>query len=81
MLAWSRTPVNWRPSPSAKAWTELVSESADLSEGAFLEPHKDLAWLIAAYVAIVPYRAWTGVLMWLDHQLAPSPESPSQLAA
>lgn len=65
----------------SKDWAQLVRESQDLTGGLFLEPHKDLAWLIAAYVAIVPYRAWTGVLMWLDHQLAPSPYSPSQLAA
>jgi hypothetical protein len=52
-----------------KDWIELVKEAVDDSEGAFLEPFATLAWLIAAYVAIVPYRAWTGVLMWLDSQL------------
>jgi hypothetical protein len=52
-----------------KNWIELVKEAVDDSEGAFLEPFAPLAWLIAACVAIVPYRAWTGVLMWLDSQL------------
>jgi hypothetical protein len=52
-----------------KHWIELVEEAVDDSEGAFLEPFATLSWLIAAYVAIVPYRAWTGVLMWLDSQL------------
>jgi hypothetical protein len=52
-----------------KKWVELVEEAVDDSEGGFLAPFADLAWLIAAYIAIVPYRAWTGVLMWLDSQL------------
>jgi hypothetical protein len=52
-----------------KEWTDLVGEAVDDSEGAFLERYAALAWLFAAYVAIVPYRAWTGVLMWLDSKL------------
>jgi hypothetical protein len=52
-----------------KEWIELVEEAINDSEGAFLEPFATLAWLIAAYVAIVPYRAWTGVLIWLDTKL------------
>ncbi len=49
-----------------KEWKELVREAVDDSDGAFLEQFSDLSWLVAAYISIVPYRAWTGVLMWLD---------------
>lgn len=52
-----------------KEWTDLVGEAVDDSEGAFLERFAGLPWLLAAYVAIVPYRGWTGVLMWLDSKL------------
>jgi hypothetical protein len=52
-----------------KDWTELVSEAVDDREGAFLEQFAALSWLLAAYIAIVPYRAWTDVVMWLDAQL------------
>lgn len=52
-----------------KEWTDLVGEAIDDSEGAFLERFHALTWLFAAYVAIVPYRGWTGVLMWLDSKL------------
>ncbi len=63
-----------------KDWPILIAESVDESEGAFLEPHADLAWLVAAYVAIVPYRAWTGVLMWLDHRLNETWYAPGRVA-
>jgi len=62
-----------------KDWATLVSEAVDESEGAFLDPHADLAWLVAAYVSIVPYRAWTGVLMWLDHRLNDTWYAPDRL--
>jgi len=52
-----------------KDWADLVEESVDAGRGVFLAPFASMAWLIAAYVAIVPYRAWTGVLMWLDQEL------------
>lgn len=52
-----------------KEWSDLVVEAVDESQGAFLDPFESLAWLIAAYVGIVPYRAWNGVLAWLDHRL------------
>jgi hypothetical protein len=52
-----------------KEWIELLREAVNEEEGAFLEPFAALAWLLAAYVAIVPYRGWTGVLMWLDSKL------------
>ncbi|MBI1406038.1 MAG: hypothetical protein GC145_07930 [Caulobacter sp.] len=63
-----------------KEWVELIAEAVDETEGAFLEPHRDLAWLIAAYVALVPYRAWTGVLMWLDHRLNQTWYAPGRVA-
>ncbi len=50
-------------------WKALVKEAVEIKEGEFLAPFGDLAWLIAAYIAIVPYRAWTGVIMWLDGRL------------
>jgi hypothetical protein len=52
-----------------KDWRDLIAEAIDDNEGRFLEPFSDLAWLFSAYIAIVPYRAWTGVLMWLDGKL------------
>lgn len=55
-----------------KAWDDLFRESNDPKDGTLLEPFAPLAWLIAAYVAIVPYRAWTGVLMWLDRAFEPA---------
>lgn len=64
-----------------KEWAELIAEAVDEHEGAFLEPHADLAWLIAAYVALVPYRAWTGVLMWLDHRLNATWYAPGRVAS
>lgn len=51
-------------------WTDLVNEGIDAARAAaFLERFASLAWLIAAYVSLVPYRAWTPVLMWLDARL------------
>jgi hypothetical protein len=52
-----------------KDWAHLVSEAVDESQGSFLDGFDSLAWLIAAYMAIVPYRAWNGALMWVDHRL------------
>lgn len=64
-----------------KDWVELINDAVDEREGAFLEPHADLAWLIAAYVSLVPYRAWTGVLMWLDHRLNETWYAPGRVAS
>lgn len=51
-------------------WADLVNEGIDAADNAaFLNDHGSFAWLIAAYVSLVPYRAWTRVLMWLDTQL------------
>jgi len=51
-------------------WKDLVNEAIDAASGAaFLNDFTDLTWLIAAYVSLVPYRAWTPVLMWLDLRL------------
>ncbi len=52
-----------------KEWSELVREAVDENQGRFLDDFSSLAWLIAAYITIVPYRAWDEVLMWLDTQL------------
>jgi hypothetical protein len=51
-------------------WRDLVNEGIDAADSAaFLDDFTGLAWLIAAYVSLVPYRAWTPVLMWLDPRL------------
>lgn len=55
-----------------KTWASLVEDADALGSAAFLEPFANLAWLIAAYVAVVPYRAWTDVVMWLDHAFTPT---------
>jgi hypothetical protein len=51
-------------------WANLVSEAVSIGAKAFPEEITDRAWLLSAYVAIVPYRASTSVLMWLDAQLS-----------
>jgi hypothetical protein len=51
------------------SWSELVDEAVRLGEVPALEPFSELAWLIAAYVALVPYRASSAVLLWLDTKL------------
>jgi hypothetical protein len=40
-------------------WAELVNEAIDRGAAPFLEAFTSLAWLLAAYVSLVPYRAWT----------------------
>jgi len=50
-------------------WRELVRQAVDDSRTEDLKPFDSLAWLIAAYIGLVPYRAWTDVLMWLDSHL------------
>jgi hypothetical protein len=50
-------------------WHDILTEALDLREAAFLEHLEQHAWLIASYVSIVPHRAWTPVLMWLDERL------------
>jgi len=52
-------------------WDELVNSAID-GEADFLEGLDEFAWLIAAYVAIVPYRAWTPVILWLDGRFCPT---------
>ena len=56
-----------------KTWDSLLADSEAFGGADFLAPFADLAWVIAAYVAIVPYRAWTDVAMWLDQALRPEP--------
>lgn len=51
-------------------WAEIVNEAIDGGSAPFLDRFTPLAWLIAAYISIVPYRAWPRVLLWLDRQLA-----------
>ena len=50
-------------------WSELVADAVETGPPQHLKKYGSLAWLIAAYVSIVPYRASTNVLMWLDTQL------------
>lgn len=49
-------------------WAEVVNEAIDGGAAPFLEAYTSLAWLLAAYVSLVPYRAWTRVILWLDRQ-------------
>ena len=53
----------------AESWNNLVKEATAPEEGKFLRDFSSLAWIIAAYISIVPHRAWTDVLLWLDNQL------------
>jgi hypothetical protein len=50
-------------------WHDFVVAAVNAGECRFLNGLEEFAWVIAAYIGIVPYRAWTGVLMWLDSQL------------
>lgn len=56
----------------AKTWVALRADSQAFAGDDFLEAFPDLAWVIAAYIAIIPYRAWPDVVMWLDHTLKPA---------
>lgn len=49
-------------------WADVVNEAIDGGSVPFLNPYASLAWLLCAYVSLVPYRAWTRVLLWLDQQ-------------
>jgi len=54
----------------ATTWTELLKEARDLeTECDYLSDFEEVPWIIAAYVSIVPYRAWEPVMMWLDRKL------------
>ena len=62
-------------------WQELVEEAVTIGEADFLASMDGLEWLVAAYVSLVPYRAWTSVLMWLDARLDRSWYHPGHLAS
>lgn len=51
-------------------WHDLVHEAVGPKTLPFLAGLESLDWLISAYISIVPYRAWSPVLMWLDARLA-----------
>ncbi|MEN3952623.1 hypothetical protein [Iodidimonas sp. SYSU 1G8] len=50
-------------------WDALVNSAIDSG----IEPQLDrlgkLSWLVAAYIALVPYRGSTTLIMWLDSEL------------
>jgi hypothetical protein len=52
-----------------KTWNELLAEAVCLEDSKFLDGFEDFDWLIAAYISLVPYRAWSSVIMWLDNRL------------
>lgn len=54
-------------------WAALRAMAAELEQVAFLEPFAELDWLIAAYIAVVPYRGWTEVILWLNRRFAAGP--------
>lgn len=64
-----------------KTWNELRAEAEDTAGSAFLSPFETLGWLVAAYVALAPYRAWTPVLMWLDRAFRPAAGDSERIAA
>ncbi len=51
-------------------WHNLVKSAVENDNPGFPHAFADRAWLIASYVALVPYRAWQPVMMWLDTQLS-----------
>jgi hypothetical protein len=65
----------------SKTWIELTQEAEQAAGAAFLAPFQHMAWLFAAYVAIVPYRGWTDVLMWVDHAFLNDPIPAPNLGA
>lgn len=51
-------------------WQELLHEAHELEAVCdHLSDFEDAPWIVAAYVSIVPYRAWEPVMMWLDRRL------------
>lgn len=54
---------------ATQIWHDLVNEAVEAGEAHFLEPFGGMEWLLAAYLCLVPYRAWTRVVMWLDDRL------------
>lgn len=54
---------------STEIWHDLVDEAVEAGEAPFLMPFEGLEWMLAAYLCLVPYRAWTRVVMWLDDRL------------
>ena len=57
-----------QPAPT-QIWHDLVDEAVEAGNAAFLKQFVGMEWLLAAYLCIVPYRAWTRVLLWLDDRL------------
>lgn len=54
----------------ALTWQELLQEAQKLEACCdYLSDFEDVPWIVAAYVSIVPYRAWEPVMMWLDRRL------------
>jgi len=49
--------------------TDIINEAIDRGATPFLAPYASLFWLLVVYVSLVPYRAWTRVLLWLDRQV------------
>lgn len=53
-----------------RTWNQLLEEATTLEQSCdYLADFDDMPWLVAAYVAAVPYRAWEPVVMWLDRKL------------
>jgi hypothetical protein len=52
-----------------ETWQDLIIKAVRVGEESFLVSHARFAWLIAAYVAVVPFRAWDSALLWLDSEL------------
>ena len=54
----------------AKEWSELLNEILICERRCdFLDDFDTMPWVVAAYIAISPHRAWEPVIMWLDRKL------------
>lgn len=47
-------------------WNALVEKVTTQNNGKMLDDIANLDWVIAAYISIVPYRAWTEIIIWLN---------------
>lgn len=53
-----------------RGWRDLLDEARRLEDECdHLSDFSHAPWIVAAYISIVPYRAWEPVMMWLDRKL------------
>jgi len=54
----------------ASDWNDLVLEAINNDDPGFPDGFEDRSWIIASYIALVPYRAWVPVVLWLDKNIS-----------